>query len=227
MLPLQLARRSPITWVQTLTLAAMLAAAVPVGWASARLVRRFALSETAPVWPLILADLLAALGAGVAAAAPAQIVLGAVLGWALVLLAAIDILVLRLPDAVTLPLAAAGVVCGAWMAPPEMTDRVVGAAVGWLALSALGWAFFRLRGKQGIGQGDAKLLAAAGAWLGWRALPAVVLIACAGGFAWAAVAVLRKGRAAAAAPMPFGPPLCAGVWIVWLAHALAPVAPAG
>jgi leader peptidase (prepilin peptidase)/N-methyltransferase len=227
MLPPQLARRRPITWVQAVTLAVLLAVAGPVGWGSARLVRRFALSETAPVWPLILADLLVAFGAGVAAATPAQIAAGAVLGWALVLLAAVDILVLRLPDAVTLPLAAAGVVSGAWMSPPEMTDRLVGAVAGWLVLSALGWAFFRLRGKQGIGQGDAKLLAAAGAWLGWRALPAVVLIACAGGFAWMGVAVLRKGRAAASAPMPFGPPLCAGVWIVWLAHALVPVAAAG
>jgi leader peptidase (prepilin peptidase)/N-methyltransferase len=212
--------RRRISWVRAVALAAVLVAAIPAGWGSARLVRRFAPAGPPPAWPLILADLLAALGAGAAGASPSDIVAGALLGWALVLLAAIDVRVLRLPDAVTLPLAVAGVVSGLWLTTPGLSDRVIGVAAGYLALTALGWAFLRLRGKPGIGQGDAKLLAAAGAWLGWPALPAVVLIGCAGGFAWAGVAVLRKGRAALAQPMPFGPPLCAGLWIVWLAHAL-------
>lgn len=198
----------------------MLVAAIPAGWGSTRLVRRFAPSGP-PVWPLIAADLLVAFGAAAAGGLPAEIVAGALLGWALVLLAAIDVLVLRLPDAVTLPLAAVGVIAGLWTTAPGAFERLVSAAVGYLVLTALGWAFLRLRGKPGIGQGDAKLLAAAGAWLGWRALPAVVLIGCAGGFAWAGLAVLRRGRAALAEPMPFGPPLCAGVWLVWLAHAQA------
>ena len=206
MVPHQFARtrRRLITWVRAVALAAVLVAAIPVGWGSTRLVRRFAASASPPAWPLIVVDVLAAFDAGVAGS-PEGIVAGATLGWALVLLAAIDVLVLRLPDAVTLPLAGLGVVSQLWMTTPGMTDRVVGAAAGYLALTALGWAFLRLRGKQGIGQGDAKLLAAAGAWFGWRALPAVILIGCAGGFAWAGLAVLRKGRAALAEPMPSRP----------------------
>jgi len=60
--------------------------------------------------------------------------------------------------------------------------------------------------------GDAKLLAVAGAWLGWTALPSVVVLACAGGLAWAALRLLRRGHEGLAEPIAFGLPLCAATW---------------
>jgi leader peptidase (prepilin peptidase) / N-methyltransferase len=153
---------------------------------------------------------------GLFSASPSAAAVGAVLGWALILLACVDVLALRLPDLATLPLVAAGLAWGLQWREPPLADRLIGAAAGWLALTVVGWLFARLRGREGLGAGDAKLLAAAGAWLGWRALPGVVLIGCAAGFAWVAVAVPLKGKRALAEPLPFGLPLCIGIWIVWL-----------
>jgi leader peptidase (prepilin peptidase)/N-methyltransferase len=138
------------------------------------------------------------------------------LGWVLAALAAIDITTFRLPDLLTLPLAAAGLLV-AWLSPVEdLKTHIVGAAVGYGVLAGLAWAYRRLRGRDGLGLGDAKLMAAAGAWLGWRPLPSVLLIACAAAFLWVGARLLLKGRAAASERIAFGAPLCLAIWIVWL-----------
>ena len=72
--------------------------------------------------------------------------------------------------------------------------HAAGLLAGYGVLAGIGWVFAQLRGRRGIGLGDAKLFAAAGAWLGWAALPSVMLIACGLGVVWFAVAALRDGR---------------------------------
>jgi leader peptidase (prepilin peptidase)/N-methyltransferase len=102
-----------------------------------------------------------------------------------------------------------------------LLDHLAGAAAGWGALAALAFAYRRLRGVDGIGQGDAKLLGAAGAWLGWRPLPSVILIACAVAFVWVGIQAVVRGRGALGDRLAFGAPLCLAIWIVWLHGPLA------
>jgi leader peptidase (prepilin peptidase) / N-methyltransferase len=143
------------------------------------------------------------------------------LGWALLALALIDRRHGILPDALTLPLLLAGIAFN-WRlegAPPA--DSAFGAAAGYAGFALVRAIYGRLRGREGLGLGDAKLLGAAGAWLGWAALPAVVGLA-----AMAALATVLAGRLllpgdgrAALAPdkeIRFGPFLCLAVWAVFL-----------
>ena len=137
---------------------------------------------------------------------------GCALGWTLLTLGWIDAGCLRLPDALTLPLILAGLAEAAVLEPETLTGRAAGAAVGYAGFRALAWAYRRLRGREGLGQGDAKLLAAGGAWVGGLLLPDVLLGAALVGLAWA----LRRGRPDAAERVPFGPFLAGGIWLVWL-----------
>jgi len=140
----------------------------------------------------------------------------ALLGWTLLCLAVIDARHLILPDALTLPLLLLGLVVAALLPGGRLVDHGIGAAVGFLAFAAVGAIYRRLRGRDGLGLGDAKLLAAAGAWVGWAGLPGVVLIAAALGLL-ATLALRMTGRGGPAeAPVPFGPWLCAAIWCTWL-----------
>ena len=101
---------------------------------------------------------------GVAAA------LAVLLGWA----AWIDLKRMILPDWITLPLIPAGLAL-AWVQEQPLLDRVIGAVAGYAVFAGIAWIYRRWRGRDGLGLGDAKLLAAAGAWTGWPSLPSVVL----------------------------------------------------
>lgn len=101
----------------------------------------------------------------------------AVLGWMLLTLAMLDWRHFWLPDALTLPLAFLGLTLGMWATDVVLIDRIIGAAVGYGALLAIALAYRALRGRDGLGLGDAKLLGALGAWFGWQALPFILLIA--------------------------------------------------
>lgn len=137
------------------------------------------------------------------------------LGWTLLTLALVDILDFRLPDALTLPLVAVGLAFAA--VAGEMNGSVVGAAVGWGVSTAVAVFFRHWRGRDGLGQGDAKLLAAAGAWMGWEVLPAVVLVASVTALAGVAIVRLMGLRVVGNdTPIPFGPALCVGIWLLWL-----------
>ncbi len=138
---------------------------------------------------------------------------GCALGWTLLALGWIDAACLRLPDALTLPLILAGLAEAAWLEPQGVNDRAMAAAAGYLFFRVLAWGYRRLRGREGLGQGDAKLLAAAGAWVGLAALPLVLLASSLAGLAWA----LRRGVPDGNVRVPFGPFLAAGIWAVWLA----------
>lgn len=136
----------------------------------------------------------------------------ALLSIVLALIALIDFRHYRVPDLLSLPLMLAGMAL-AWIDGPEaLRDRVLGAAVGFGVLAAFGEAYFRLRGFEGLGLGDAKLFGAAGAWLGWQALPLVLLLAAGSGLCVALVTGVR-GRAERIA---FGPWIAFGFLLAWL-----------
>jgi leader peptidase (prepilin peptidase)/N-methyltransferase len=124
-----------------------------------------------------------------------------------------------LPDSMTLPLLWAGLLvnslgAGAGLFAP-LHSSVVGAAAGYLALWSVYHLFKLVTGKEGMGHGDFKLLAAIGAWLGWQLLPVVILLSAAvGSFVGIALIVFR-GRSSQI-PIPFGPYLAAAGWIALL-----------
>ncbi len=133
----------------------------------------------------------------------------------LALLAIVDMASLRLPDAITLPLGAAGL-AEAIVVHGHLVDRLAGAAAGYGLLAALATIFRWRTGRVGLGAGDAKLFAAAGAWLSWDELPQVLLIACGVGLIVFATRLLRQGPEALRRAIPFGPGLCVGFLVVRL-----------
>ena len=142
---------------------------------------------------------------------------GCVLGWTLLTLAAIDFRDGILPDVLTLPLVAAGLAATQFLTPWQFLDSAIGAAAGFTIFVLIRWLYRRLRGREGLGLGDAKLLAAAGAWVTWDGLPSVVLIGAAAGLAIALVMSWRGGdQLNLNQRIPFGPALCLGTWLVWI-----------
>lgn len=137
------------------------------------------------------------------------------LGWTLLVLAVIDARHLLLPDELTLPLIPGGLAVAWAVAPERLPDHVIGSVAGFLIVVFLGFAYRKVRHREGIGMGDAKLLAAAGAWLSWEGLPSVLLLAAAaallGHFVWARVS--RHGLRDR--ELPFGPYLAGSLWLVW------------
>lgn len=178
-----------------------------------------------PGYPLIeLAACAVALWAVLAGLPGWQPPIVAGLGWTLLALAAIDLRHYLLPDLLTLPLVPAGWLVAFAVAgwPVAAADAAVGAVAGFVAIWAVGWLYRRLRGREGIGLGDAKLLAGAGAWVGWQGLASVVLIAALLGIAAALLAALRRGqRLDPASRLPFGVFLALGTWLVVLYGPLA------
>lgn len=147
---------------------------------------------------------------------PGWIWVGCVLGWTLLALAWIDAEHMVLPDVLTLPLVLAGLGVCVLLERREAADHALGAALGYVVFRAVAAFYQRWRGRTGLGGGDAKLLAAAGAWLGWQALPWVVLEASLAGIAAALAARLLGWQVSRATALPFGPFLAAAIWLVWL-----------
>jgi len=144
------------------------------------------------------------------------------LGWWLLTLAWIDIEHFLLPDRLTLPLVLAGFGVTYFLNADALWDRALGAALGYLVFRGIALAYRRLRGRDGLGEGDAKLLAAAGAWLGWEALPWLVLIAALAALVLVAIGRLFGRRWEAGSAVPFGPFLALGFFLLWLSR-FAPV----
>ena len=143
--------------------------------------------------------------------------LDCLLGWWLLALGWIDLRSWLLPDALTLPLIIAGLAAAILFHPDQLTDRALGAALGYLSLMAIAALYRRLRGREGLGGGDAKLLAASGAWLGAAALPQVILLAALSALATAAGLRLAGVRLGFHSALPFGPFLAFATWVLWLA----------
>ncbi|MDH3230467.1 MAG: A24 family peptidase [Alphaproteobacteria bacterium] len=162
---------------------------------------------------------IAALGIAVwaALALPAPLVwAGCALGWTLLAAALIDLRHLVLPDALVLPLIPAGIALHALVAPDRWPDHAIGAAAGYLGFVAVRALYSAIRRREGLGLGDAKLLAAAGAWVGWQGLPSVVFLGAAVALA-GLVAVRGAGHDIdLRREIPFGPALALAIWVVWL-----------
>jgi leader peptidase (prepilin peptidase) / N-methyltransferase len=124
--------------------------------------------------------------------------------WSLTALTMIDIDTQLLPDDLTLPLMWAGLIANLWGLFAPLQDAVIGAVAGYLSLWTIYWLFKLIRGKEGMGYGDFKLLAALGAWLGWQMLPLIVLLSSVVGALIGITLIVIKGRDNNL-PMAFGP----------------------
>jgi leader peptidase (prepilin peptidase)/N-methyltransferase len=124
--------------------------------------------------------------------------------FALIALTFIDFDTQLLPDDITLPLLWLGLLFNLSNGFTDIKSAVVGAATGYLTLWMIYWLFKLIRGKEGMGYGDFKLLAAIGAWFGWQILPAVILISSAFAVIVGVSLILFKKRGREV-PMPFGP----------------------
>ncbi|MEC8618169.1 MAG: A24 family peptidase [Pseudomonadota bacterium] len=133
-----------------------------------------------------------------------QLLLASVFALSLLTLALIDARLYVLPDQITLPLMWLGLLVNTQEHFAPVAAAVLGAIIGYLSLWTIYWLFKLLRNKEGMGYGDFKLSAAIGAWLGWQALPSVVLVAALAALSTAA-ALLLAGRFRIEQPMPFGP----------------------
>ncbi len=139
-----------------------------------------------------------------------------VFGLMLLILAALDAEHQWLPDALTLPVIPLGLLAASFDWGPPLLDRALGAAAGGGVLWGLGWLYARLRGREGVGGGDPKLLAAIGAWVGVLNLPLVLLGAGLLGLAAAALKLLRGKAVDAATRLPLGTLMAVAAWPIWL-----------
>lgn len=177
---------------------------------------RECLAPISPRYPLV--ELLTALlSLVVAATFPASwgLMAALLLTWVLVALTFIDLDKMLLPDQLTLPLLWGGLLFNLAGGFVPLADAVIGTMAGYLVLWSLYWAFKLLTGKEGMGYGDFKLLAALGAWLGWQALPIVLLLSSlVGAIIGISLILLRNHHQGK--PIPFGPYLAIAGWIALL-----------
>ena len=140
--------------------------------------------------------------------------------WVLLALTAIDIDTQLLPDNLTLPLLWAGLIVNSFGLFIPLSTALWGAIFGYLVLWAVYWAFKLVTGKEGMGYGDFKLLAALGAWLGWQMLPVIILLSSVVGAIVGISLIVMRGRDRNI-PIPFGPYLAgAGALAVFFGNAL-------
>lgn len=172
--------------------------------------------KTAPLYP--------ALGLGATAVAlwavstvPAAIAWwSCLLGWTLLALSAIDLRCWRLPNVLTYPLGGAGLVFAGVVVPERLGDHALGWVIGLAGIIVLNLVWRGLRGRDGLGWGDAKLLAAGGAWVGWAGLGGILFIAAVAALLAVLAFRLRGGAVAADTALPFGPALALGIWFSFL-----------
>jgi leader peptidase (prepilin peptidase) / N-methyltransferase len=145
---------------------------------------------------------------------------GLLMTWMLIALSLIDFDTQLLPDQLTLPLVWIGLLLSLWATPDnpfarDMQSSIIGGVAGYLSLWSVYWLFKLLTGKEGMGYGDFKLLAAFGTWLGWQALPLIVLLSAFAGAVIGIGLIAFRGRDRNI-PIPFGPYLAIAGWIAML-----------
>ena len=151
-------------------------------------------------------------------APPGTILLSLSFGTLLIALAFIDIKTFRLPDALNFAVLLFGVIMVALTRLDAWPHHFIGAAIGYGALVSLEIAYKHVRGRDGLGRGDAKLLGAIGMWVAWPGLAPVLLVASLTGLVVALAASLAgKGSVSGDTPIAFGPFIALAGWIVWLA----------
>jgi leader peptidase (prepilin peptidase)/N-methyltransferase len=194
----------------------VLPAGLAGGAAAALAARGLGQTEQPSVIPMIALSILLDLWAALVVPGLTLLAVTCALCWALLVLSKVDADTFRLPDIITLPLLVAGLGV-AWFLPDrDILGHAIGAAAGLGSFYAIAEIYLRTRGQEGLGLGDAKLAGAAGAWLGWQALPSTILLAACAGLMWVGIGVLRRGRPALRERIPFGVALCIAIWIVWL-----------
>ncbi|MDX9767197.1 MAG: A24 family peptidase [Ectothiorhodospiraceae bacterium] len=144
-----------------------------------------------------------------------QMAAACLLTWALIALAVIDLRTQLLPDGITLPFLWLGLLLNLGGLFTDLQSAVLGAAAGYLALWLVYQGFRLLTGKEGMGFGDFKLLGMLGAWMGWQALPVIILLSSFVG-ALVGVSLILFRRHDRNIPIPFGPYLAAAGWIALL-----------
>jgi leader peptidase (prepilin peptidase)/N-methyltransferase len=142
---------------------------------------------------------------------PSTAFLSFVLAWT----AMIDIDRFLLPNVLTLGLVVCGLVIAALQGPAPFIACAIAAALGYGVLAGAALLYRLLRKREGLGLGDAKLLAAAGAWLGWMALPSVLLAASGAAMSVVIAMAIVRRKFDRLAPVAFGPFIAAGFWLVW------------
>jgi leader peptidase (prepilin peptidase)/N-methyltransferase len=147
---------------------------------------------------------------------PVRIWIDCGLGWTLLTLAWIDWRTFLLPDVLTLPLLLAGLALTMLLDSESLADHCFATVFAYLSFQGLAFAYHRLRGWDGLGGGDAKLVGAAGAWCGLAALPFVVLGSALLGLL-AALGLALAGRTVTSTTrIPFGPCIALAFWLVWM-----------
>lgn len=148
-----------------------------------------------------------------------------VLTWSLIALTGIDFDTQLLPDSICLPLLWLGLIANSFGVYTHLLDALWGAIAGYMILWSVFWVFKLVTGKEGMGYGDFKLLAALGAWMGWQLLPMIILIASVTGLL-AAILMMIFLSHDRRVPIAFGPYLAAGGWLSFMySHQLASAIP--
>lgn len=140
---------------------------------------------------------------------------GVLLAFGLSWASMIDIDRFTLPDGITLGLVVAGLGIQVFRGVP-LTDFLIGAVGGYLVLALVAKTYENVRGRPGLGLGDAKLLSAAGAWLGWAALPLVVLSASLAALMFACLLMAKRAKMTLTTPVPFGPFIASAFFVSWV-----------
>ena len=159
--------------------------------------------------------------------APRMAVASCLLAWTMLAVAVIDARHFIVPDALSLPAIPAGLLASGYLLDPSHSglvdiNHVVGAAAGGVSLWCVRAVYFAVRGREGLGLGDVKLAAAAGAWTGWQGLSPVLLLAAALALSLiVALTVLRREPLSGTTKIPFGAFLAPSVWVVWALDAYA------
>ncbi len=166
-------------------------------------------------WRIEAAAVLVGAGAGLIAPRP-EAVAGAVFGWLLLALAALDWRAFWLPDRLTALLALGGIAGAAAGLGPVIEDRLIGGVLGFGLLWAIATGYRLIRGRDGMGGGDPKLFGAIGLWLGWRPLPAVLVVAALIGLGIVLVRRLSGKAVARDDALPLGTLMALSAYPAWL-----------
>lgn len=166
-----------------------------------------------------IAEIVAALiglGSGMLLPGPTGIAT-AILGWELLALALIDLRAFWLPDRLTALLAATGLAVALAGIGPPLVDRLIGGLAGFGALQAIRLGYRALRGREGMGGGDPKIVGAIGLWIGWRLLPVLVVLACLIALGLLAFRQLTGRGVKSTDALPFGAFLAIAAYPCWIA----------
>lgn len=153
---------------------------------------------------------------------PMTAVVSCALGWAMLAIAVSDVRRFLVPDVLSLPAVPAGLLVSGWLAPQAIAAEVViwhtaAAALGALGLYTVGALYERLRKRQGLGLGDVKLAAGAGAWTGPDGMTLVLLLACAAALTYVLALRLRGDETlSGTTAIPLGTFLAPSIWCIWL-----------